>query len=224
MTLIELKNVSKSYHNGQEELKIIRDLNLTVEEGQSVVITGESGCGKSTLLNLIGGLDYPSAGEIYSCGSLVSSLSEAAMTQYRNQELGFIFQFHYLLKDFSALENIAMPALMAGMSRKEAEPLAMDLLKKVGLQDRAIHYPGQLSGGERQRVVLARALMNQPKLILADEPTGNLDEGNSRVVEDILFQLTSELGKTLIVVTHDSHLAQRGERHFHLTGGGVQDL
>jgi len=224
MALIELKNVSKQYHNGQEELTVLKQIHLEVNKGESLVITGESGSGKSTLLNLIGGLDFPTEGSILSCGNEVSSLSEKEMTRYRNQDLGFVFQFHYLLKDFTALENISMPALMAGESRTQVLDRAAELLKKVGLEQRDSHFPGQLSGGERQRVVLARALMNDPELILADEPTGNLDERNSRVVEDILFQLTGELGKTLILVTHDTALAERGGRRLHLTQGSVETL
>lgn len=224
MALIELKNVSKQYHNGQEELTVLKQIHLEVEEGESLVVTGESGSGKSTLLNLIGGLDFPTEGSIISCGSEVSSLSEKEITRYRNQDLGFVFQFHYLLKDFTALENICMPALMAGENRVQVMDRAAELLKKVGLEQRDSHFPGQLSGGERQRVVLARALMNDPALILADEPTGNLDERNSRVVEDILFQLTGELGKTLILVTHDTALAERGGRRLHLTQGSVETL
>lgn len=221
MALIELEEVSKSYHNGQEELTVLENIHLTVEKGEVLIITGESGCGKSTLLNLIGGLDYPSRGRILSCGSEVSSLGENDMTLYRNQKLGFIFQFHYLLKDFTALENIAMPALMAGENRKEAEDKALAQLAQVGLVERKGHFPGQLSGGERQRVVMARALVNDPDLILADEPTGNLDERNSSMVEDILFKLTRDMGKTLLLVTHDPLLAKRGDRHGHLTLGGL---
>jgi len=221
MALIELNNLIKQYHNGHEELVVLKDLNLKVEEGESLIITGESGCGKSTLLNLIGGLDFPTSGTVHSCGYEVSSLNERQIALYRNQELGFVFQFHYLLKDFTAIENIFMPGLMAGESRSVVTDRAKELLDKVGLTERASHYPGQLSGGERQRIVLARALMNDPSLILADEPTGNLDEKNSLVVEDILFKLTAELGKTLIVVTHDPALADRADRRLHLSYGGV---
>lgn len=224
MALIQLIDVCKNYHNGQEDLQVLRNLNLEINQGEALAVTGESGCGKSTLLNLIGGLDYPTSGEIHSCGTPVSTLKENAMTAYRNQQLGFVFQFHYLLKDFNALENILMPALMAGETRNEAESRAMELLKRVGLEERKGHFPGQLSGGERQRIVLARALMNDPALILADEPTGNLDDRNSQVVQDILFELTGELGKTLILVTHDPNLAQRGSRRLHLAKGEVHTL
>lgn len=221
--LITLEGVNKTYRSGRTDLKVLRDVSLRVEPGCSVVITGESGCGKSTLLNMIGGLDKPTSGRVESCGYEVSSLSEKGLTDYRNGSLGFIFQFHFLLKDFNALENVMMPALMGGTSRPSARQKAADLLARVGMEDRLDHFPSQLSGGERQRVALARALINDPPLILADEPTGNLDENNSRRVEDILFDLTSQFDKTLLVVTHDPALAGRGDRHIHLTGGGVRE-
>ncbi len=223
-SLIELGGVRKVYPSGRGELEVLRNISLRVEEGELVVITGESGCGKSTLLNLIGGLDKPTEGVVYSCGYTVSRMTEKNLTSYRNESLGFVFQFHFLLKDFNALENVMMPALMGGEKRASAAERASGLIARVGLSDREGHFPSQLSGGERQRVALARALMNDPQLILADEPTGNLDEKNSRVVEDILFQLTEDFQKTLLLVTHDPALAAKGRRRLHLTQGGVVEL
>ncbi|MGD1829397.1 MAG: ABC transporter ATP-binding protein [Spirochaetaceae bacterium] len=222
--LVELKDVRKIYPSGGGELEVLSNISLTINQGELVAITGESGCGKSTLLNLIGGLDKPSEGEVTSCGYAVSSLSEKALTDYRNQSLGFVFQFHFLLKDFNTLENVMMPALMAGEKKHSAADRAAELLKRVGLSERETHFPSQLSGGERQRVALARSLMNDPLLILADEPTGNLDERNSRLVEEVLFELTEEFQKTLLLVTHDAALAKKGRRRLHLTQGGVQEL
>lgn len=222
--IIELKGVSKSFPSGGGTLDVLKEISLDICRGESVIITGESGCGKSTLLNMIGGLDKPSRGEVSSCGFNVSSLSEKGLTDYRNRSLGFVFQFHFLLKDFNTRENVMMPALMGGEKKAAAADRASELLERVGLSDREDHFPSQLSGGERQRAALARALMNDPPLILADEPTGNLDERNSRIVEDILFKLTADYHKTLLLVTHDSSLAERGSRHLHLTQGGVRDL
>jgi lipoprotein-releasing system ATP-binding protein len=222
--LIKLQKVSKIYQSGSNDLNVLKDIDLSIEAGELLIITGESGCGKSTLLNMIGGLDKPSSGTVHSCGFEVSSLSERELTDYRNGSLGFIFQFHFLLKDFNALENVMMPALVGGIKKPAAREKAAELLDRVGLLDRAEHFPSQLSGGERQRAALARALINDPPLILADEPTGNLDERNSRIVEEILFDLTGGLNKTLLLVTHDLTLADKGSRHIHLSGGGVREL
>jgi lipoprotein-releasing system ATP-binding protein len=216
MTIIDLDSVGKKFSSGQEELVILDNVSLSIAEGESLTISGESGCGKSTLLNLIGGLDRPTSGQVVSCGCKVSSLPEKDLTLYRRDSVGFIFQFHYLLKDFTAIENIMMPGIMAGLGRAEARARAAKLLGAVKLEARAGHYPSQLSGGERQRISLARALVNNPRILLADEPTGNLDEGHSRAVEEILFDLVDRFGKTLILVTHDPRLAARGQRRYRL--------
>jgi len=219
--ILDLAHVAKTFVTGAEELHILTDVNLAVAAGETVVITGESGSGKSTLLNLIGGLDTPSSGTIEAAGFRVDSLPESQLTRYRSSVVGLVFQFHFLLKDFTALENVMMPAFMSGVTRDEATERARRILTAVGLADRTDHFPTQLSGGERQRVAVARALVNDPDIILADEPTGNLDEGNSRTVENILFDLVREYGKTLLLVTHDVSLAERGEHHLHLVHGRV---
>lgn len=205
---VRLAHVSKAFKDEAEELRILKDVNLEVDPGHTIAITGESGCGKSTLLSLIGGLDRATSGEI-ACGPYrVSSLDEEGLTGYRLGHVGFVFQFHYLLKDFTAAENVMMAGYMKGMKRSQAMEKAMVLLSDVGVQERSGHYPNQLSGGERQRVAVARALMNDPELVLADEPTGNLDEGNARIIFGILFDLVSKYRKTLVLVTHDRSLAQ----------------
>ncbi len=221
MSILSLRNVTKTYQSGDDTLLILDSVDFSVPRGSSLVITGESGSGKSTLLNLIGGLDAPDEGEITACDQVITGMNETVLSRYRNEKTGFIFQFHYLLKDFTALENIMMPGRIQGRNKKALTERAGELIEKVGLTGRKDHFPGQLSGGERQRIALARALMNQPPLILADEPTGSLDEKNSRVVEDLLFQLTEEAGTTLILVTHDPDLAERGGLRYHLHGGSL---
>jgi lipoprotein-releasing system ATP-binding protein len=222
--VLALQNVTKTFSSGSEELTVLHDLSLKIEPMAVTSITGESGSGKSTLLNLIGGLDKPSSGRITVGPYTVSHLDELALTGYRRDMLGFIFQFHYLLKEFSALENIMLPALIAGHPRRTAQARAERLIREVGLEDRKLHFPVALSGGERQRVAVARALVNDPLLILADEPTGNLDEGNSRIVEDILFNLVRKNGKTLILVTHDRRLAAQGDRCLTLHKGRLAEV
>jgi lipoprotein-releasing system ATP-binding protein len=217
-----LNDVRKSYKSGSELLQVLSGISATVKEGASVVITGESGSGKTTLLHLIAAMDVLDAGSIKVQGLELSQATELNLCHYRNKVIGLIFQFHYLLKEFTALENILIPARMAGESVKLAEPRAKDLLGQVGLLGRAHHYPGQLSGGERQRVALARALMNDPALILADEPTGNLDEKNATQVESLLFNLAQQHKKTLLLVTHSQRLASEGDVHWHLHGGCIQ--
>jgi len=223
MDILTIKSLKKTYSTGAEELTILHDLNLNIPEGLSTVITGESGSGKSTLLNLIGGMDSMSGGELVSCGYAIHEMSETQLTEYRRKSVGLVFQSHYLLKDFTALENIAIPARIAGTDKKKALEKAGELIEKVGLADRREHFPSQMSGGERQRIALARSLVNDPRLILADEPTGNLDERNSRIVEDILFSLVEEYGKSLLLVTHNLILAERVDKAYHLTRGVLEE-
>jgi len=219
MDMIRLTGVEKCYETGPEQLDIIRGVNVTIKNGGIVVINGESGSGKSTLLNLIGGLDNPTAGEIIVGGKSVHTMAEDELTEYRSVTVGFIFQFHFLMKDFTARENVMIPAFIKGMRKNQALEKAEELLLAVGLSSRMNHYPAQLSGGERQRVAVARSLINDPPVILADEPTGNLDEKNSRNVEDILFQLVRTVGKTLVLVTHDTHLRGYGDSSYILENG-----
>lgn len=214
-----IDGVHKTYMNGPEKLKVLRGIDIELHRGSSLVIQGESGCGKTTLLNLIGGLDRPDQGLIRIAGLEISHLSEESLTIIRRDSIGFVFQFHYLLRDFSALENVMLPCYMSGKTKREATSRARELLSQVNLAQRMDHYPHQLSGGERQRVAIGRALINDPVLLLADEPTGNLDERHSAIVEDLIFRLAEDYNKTLIIATHDRRLAERGEKHFTLTKG-----
>lgn len=220
--ILTIKNLEKKYITDSEELTVLKNLNLTVEEGSKLVIAGESGSGKSTLLNIIGGIDSATSGSVTAGNWEVTSLNEAKMAEYRSNFIGLIFQFHHLLKDFTALENVYMPALIAGVSKKEALERAKSLLNDVGISERINHLPSQLSGGERQRVACARALINNPNLILADEPTGNLDPANAEKIGDLLFSLSDKYKKTLILVTHDMKLAEKGDKLFRIVEGHLK--
>ncbi len=210
---LHVTEVSKSFPNGARRLQVLQDIAFHLEAGQRIAITGESGSGKSTLLSLIAGLDTPDHGSIRVGEHDVAQMDDEALTYYRSRVVGLIFQFHYLLQDFTARENVMLPALMISSGarevRREIARRAEELLDSVGLGERLSHMPAQLSGGERQRVALARALVNDPPLILADEPTGNLDDRNSRMVEDTLFSLVADRGRTLVLVTHNRELAAR---------------
>ncbi len=223
MSLIDMTTVKKIYHTGAEDLEVLQSIDLTVDRGQTVLITGESGSGKSTLLNMIGGLDEVSAGKIVVNGIAITSLDEYELTGYRNKVIGFIFQFHYLLKDFTALENVMLPCVIANDRLGDARDKALKLLNDVGLAQRKDHYPSQLSGGERQRVAVARALINSPELILADEPTGNLDEKNSDIVLKLLFELVGRYNKTMVMVTHDTGIIRMGNKSYLLEHGVLKD-
>ena len=219
--ILSLKNIEKTYECSGENLTIIKDLSLDLERGKKCVIVGKSGSGKSTLLNMIGGLDAATSGTILVNGQDVSKMNEKQINEFRKKVLGLVFQFHYLLKDFTAVENIFLPAYMAGVPKKEAFERANDLLEEVGLADRKDHLPSQLSGGERQRVAVARSLVNDPELILADEPTGNLDPENAILIGDMLFRLSEKHGKTLVLVTHDMNLAAKGDVRYSIEGGAL---
>lgn len=210
--VLKCENVGKSYDDGALSVNVLSGLNLEVAEGQSVSIIGSSGSGKSTLLHILGGLDRPSEGRITLMGSDLGALSQKELGQLRNRYLGFVYQFHHLLPEFSALENVMMPLLIGKKPKAEAEAQAAAMLEKVGLKARMLHRPSELSGGERQRAAIARALVTRPKCLLADEPTGNLDRKNAQNVLDMMLDLKSELGTSLIVVTHDDELAARFER------------
>lgn len=225
--ILTIKNLKKVYETDSEKLTVLKDLNLTVEEGAKIAIVGESGSGKSTLLNIIAGIDSVTSGTVVAGTEKtglweVNSLNEAKMAEYRSHFIGLIFQFHYLLKDFTALENVYMPALIAGISKKEAMERAKQLLIDVGVADRAEHLPSQLSGGERQRVAAARALINDPTLILADEPTGNLDPANAQKIGELLFSMADKYKKTLILVTHDMNLASNGDKQLRIVEGRLK--
>jgi lipoprotein-releasing system ATP-binding protein len=217
--LLRVRDVVKSYASGTETLHILRGISFEVGRGSTVAVSGQSGSGKSTLLNILGGLDRCDSGSVQVEGQEITGLSEAALSFYRSRRVGFVFQFHYLLKDFTALENVMLPAYIAGMKKKEALEKARVLLGDVRLDDRLHHFPSQLSGGERQRVAVARSLVNNPDMILADEPTGNLDPLNSGVVTELLYAAAQKWGKTLIVVTHDESAARRASIRYTLEGG-----
>ena len=214
----------RSFDEAERQLVIINDLNLSVAAGERVAIIGSSGSGKSTLLNLLAGLDTPTAGEVVIAGESISQLSENRRAELRNSQLGFVFQFHHLLPEFSALENIAIPQLLGGVSVDAAQQRAAYLLDQVGLSSRAQHKPAKLSGGERQRVAIARALANTPACVLMDEPTGNLDPHTAEDVEQYLLKLNQEQGVAQIVVTHDHDLAKRMDRVLELKEGGLVEV
>jgi lipoprotein-releasing system ATP-binding protein len=217
--LVRTSGLVKTYVSGAEILHILKGIDFEVKQGTSVAVSGQSGSGKSTLLNIIGGLDRADSGSILVGGTEIAGLSESSLSAYRRDRVGFIFQFHYLLKDFTALENVMLPAYMAGLRKKDALDKARLLLADVKLEDRLHHFPSQLSGGERQRVAVARAMINDPDLILADEPTGNLDPLNSAVVAELLYAGAEKWGKTLIVVTHDEKVAARAMIRYSLESG-----
>jgi lipoprotein-releasing system ATP-binding protein len=222
--ILRLAMLSKTYETAGDSIEVLKGINLEAEAGTTVVVTGESGCGKSTLLNLVGGLDFPTSGSITVGGREIGGLSEDDLSGYRNAYIGFIFQFHFLLKDFTALENVVIPGMVGGASFRSLRAKGERLLADVGLSRRQDAYPQELSGGERQRVAVARALMNDPLLILADEPTGNLDEKNSGVVQEILFELVEKQGRTMILVTHDKSVAAKADIRFTLVHGELVEL
>jgi lipoprotein-releasing system ATP-binding protein len=208
-SLLSVRDLFKSFHEGGEEIHVLRGVNLDLQEGERLAIVGESGVGKSTLLHILGTLDRPTKGQILYLGKEVPLGDETALSHFRNEVIGFVFQFHYLLPDFSALENVMFPALIHGMEAERAESEAARLLEMVGLKDRMNHRPGKLSGGEQQRVAVARSVILQPKLILADEPTGSLDFRIGEEVQELLFRLNAENGAGLIVATHNREFAAK---------------
>jgi lipoprotein-releasing system ATP-binding protein len=220
--VIACRNLSKVYVQGSRVLHVLKSVDLTVHRGEVVSIVGASGSGKSTLLHLLGGLDEPTAGEVEVEGQRLDQLDETQRGLVRNRKLGFVYQFHHLLGEFSATENVAMPLLIRGLSRKAANQRADQLLALVGLADRRTHRPGELSGGERQRVALARALVTEPSCVLADEPTGNLDMHTAKEMFALLRTLARQFGTAVIIVTHDLELAARTDRHMALREGTLK--
>ena len=216
--MIDIKDIKKSFGS----LQVLRGVNLHIDKGEVISIVGPSGAGKTTLLQLIGALDRPTSGSILFNGRDLASMSDKQLATFRNRQIGFVFQFHQLLPEFTALENIIIPALIAGRSRSEAEKEAMELLGIMGLQERAGHKPAELSGGENQRVAVARALINKPALILADEPSGSLDSKNKEELHKLFFELRARYGQTFLIVTHDEELARTTDRTIRMVDGVVK--
>lgn len=217
--VLHAAGVDKIYKQNAEQLTVLRGLDLRIDVAEQIAIIGSSGCGKSTLLHVLAGLDTPDQGKVAIDGHNVYQMSPAARGYMRADKLGFVYQFHHLLAEFTAVENVAMPLLIARKSTSVARKAAVELLKKVGLGERLNHKPAELSGGERQRAAIARALINRPKLVMADEPTGNLDEETAAYVYDLMLELNRELGTAFLIVTHDTRLAARMQTVYRLSGG-----
>ena len=222
-TILACEAVCKNYYDGQLNVQVLNNLTLQVDKGQSIGIVGASGSGKSTLLHILGGLDKPTSGRVSLMGQDLSQLSQKQLSGLRNQYLGFVYQFHHLLPEFSALENVMMPLLIGKRPKEQARERALLMLEKVGLKNRVLHRPGELSGGERQRAAIARALVTDPACLLADEPTGNLDRKNALNILDMMMELKQELGTALVVVTHDDEMAARFDRVLNMTDGALSD-
>lgn len=222
--VLEARGISKAFHQGSKRIEVLANINLAIHPGQSVSIVGASGAGKSTLLHILGGLDKPDQGEVWVDGKSLWQQSEVRRGEIRNLTMGFVYQFHHLLPEFTAVENVAMPLLIRGTAVAEARKAAADLLTRVGLEERLNHKPGELSGGERQRAAAARALVGRPRVLLGDEPTGNLDERTAQQVYGLLLELNQELNTSLLLVTHDLALASRMDLKLELRLGSLHHL
>lgn len=218
-TILQCRQLAKQFTDGGLNTSVLDNVNLSIEKADKIAIVGSSGSGKSTLLHLLGGLDIPSQGTVELHGQNINKLSVKALSKLRNASLGFVYQFHHLLLEFSAVENVALPLVIGGKSPQHAQQLAIELLDKVGLSHRLRHKPSELSGGERQRAALARALITQPDCLLADEPTGNLDHKTAQAIFDLILDLNKEFGTSLVIVTHDHELASRMDKVFTLMDG-----
>lgn len=218
-SILSAENIIKNYRTSAGELRVLRGLNLKVEEGEIVALVGASGVGKSTLLHIFGALDRPTSGKVYYRGTDIFSLPDRSLAPFRSRAVGFIFQFHHLLREFSALENVMMPALIAGANNGKAKKRARELLERVGLRERASHRPGELSGGEQQKVALARALVNTPQIVLADEPSGNLDKEGGEMLYNLFLELNRDMDQTFIIATHNLELAEQAKRVLRLEEG-----
>ena len=217
--IVECRSLGFNYGKGNSKTSVLKNLNFQIKSNEKIAIIGQSGCGKSTLLNLLAGLDIPSEGEVLVDNTNISTLPEHKRTELRARNLGFVYQFHHLLKDFSSIYNTALPLLISGVDTNQAMAKAQEILKKVGLENRTNHKPSELSGGERQRVAIARAMITEPVCLMADEPTGDLDETNAKEVLELIIELNKNRDTALLIVTHDLSIANKMERKFDLTNG-----
>ncbi len=222
--VLSCQDLVKTFESGPLRVEALKGVNFSVDSSSKVAIVGASGSGKSTLMHLLGGLDVPNSGSVFVCGEDMSKLSDAERGHLRNQSLGFIYQFHHLLPEFTALENVAMPLFLRGRSISQTTDQAKEFLARVGLSKRVAHKPTELSGGERQRVAIARALVTKPKVILADEPTGNLDRKNATQVQQLMLELNEELGTAVVIVTHDHNIAEAMNKTYELEDGKLSEL
>jgi len=223
-TILHVEDVTKTYQSGPQTVEVLKGINLEIKRGEIVIIMGPSGVGKSTLLHLIGGLDKPSSGRVVINNTNIFELENSKLAQFRNSSVGFVFQFHHLLPEFTALENLMIPGMIKKSNLEELKSKSIELLDKVGLSDRIDHKPSQLSGGEQQRVAMARAFVNQPQLILADEPTGNLDKRNSESLYNLILELNKTLNQTFIIVTHNEMMTRNANKVIELEDGKIKNL